>query len=510
MDGDTRVSESGAAGSAIPDLAEWRAAVELLCRHINGVLYWRRRAFLAILIGWGIYFVAMGIAERGTSWLRSPIVIATGALILFSIISAIYRQAQSARLSPQERSQRQLEAELPIQQRASELWAADLAGRLSRGEIDGNEMLPSMRWYNRWALRPLRHPTRDKLLRRVGNHLDWYINPLSRYESLTDVLPWAALIFLAGCVGVAVVDQSWTPLLVGLGIAVFFNAMAFPLYSDDGRALAEYLQREWPPAEEQKPVPAAEPVAGLAAGMRLQRLRVLQYVQLERELRTAAQGACIFILFPSIMLLANVPFSAIRGAYYTLSAAAFVLISIMFIAYKRLSIERAVVRQLLGQSGLIRRLDAGDPSLDEIKQYAPRAFRWTVDLFKPSDPKCTTLRRQGWLVAFNLDWYLKPPARLLRLHWITTCASLALALLLFGGYYAVYNYYGYISYSMPRWMYVDDWVWLVAGIPLGLLLLGPLAYHTAQVGMWSDEFCKHLRQQMIGSTPRWPGSDTES
>lgn len=71
------------------------------------------------------------------------------------------------------------------------------------------------------------------------------------------------------------------------------------------------------------------------------------------------------------------------------------------------------VRETLAHSNIAVLLAAGPQQACQIYDYVPSPWR---ELYLGARPR--SIEEVTRLVALNLDWYLKPPARLIRAEWI--------------------------------------------------------------------------------------------
>jgi hypothetical protein len=362
---------------------------------------------------------------------------------------------------------------------------AEIAQRLAGGEIDGNEMLPHLHKICRWAYPRLRDPSKLTLLKRVGNNLKWYTGPPRDYAPI-----WTIMLFLTALFGAAVlVDWACSGKAEFANMLPWFILFALkpPLYGTEGWALVLHLREAWE-GEGAAAEFSGDAETTTTGGAELRRKMALVLNQAEQDLSDQPSALGIVIAFIGALLCAPT-----LGGW---TFAVFAMLVILTVGSRDQRSRRAYRERLrlrLEASSVAERLAAGDYEVSAIRQYVPKPFRFWLSLAAPPKAYAGQLRQSLWLMAYNLDWYLKPPARLVRLCWVTTSLAilLGLAALVFLFRDMVLSQTG----TAPEWL-GHSWKLALLNVPVVLALLAPAVVYAANVTIWIDELLAHLRRRM--------------
>jgi hypothetical protein len=481
---DARAVDAQAAAAPARDmLAEWRAALAQLERHLRLVDRRVNQAFALVFIVL-LPFIVRDVPKMMDSALGWA---ALGFMVLIPTALAIYYLRERA-LPPDMRQAKQAaNVELQYGALVAQARIADVAQRLVSGEIDGNEMLPYLHWFSRWAYPRLRHPTKAVLLRRVGNNLKWYTGPPREY------VPVWTLATLTFCAFVIISAVEWVT-SAGTSHAgivpmffVFLMGGKPPLYGVEGWALVLHLREAWL-GKDDTAQNGASAAAFEPAEAKLRRQMALVLNQAEQDLLT--QPTLLGMLLAVIGSVLCVP---------SLSFWAFgIFIVLTYIiadsrSPQRRRAYRQRVRSRLEDSSIAQRLAAGDYEVEAIRRYVPRPLRFWLDLAGPPPAYAGQLRRSLWLMAYNLDWYLKPPATLIRPCWITVGVAFLLGLAALA-WLIVASLLG-TAIATPDWLNVN-WKLALLNVPIVAALLTPAIAYSMNVAVWADELLAYLRRRM--------------
>ena len=228
------------------------------------------------------------------------------------------------------------------------------------------------------------------------------------------------LYFLLGQAGF---DYWIAALLVGAWLMMI--GMIVLSFLDEGQLLIRYLRGAWT---------AGEATAGAAAGgpapsespsqPKLSRESQLIVNQVQQDL---SRGKTEISLLPFMLTMLGL-FPVIMERTDSSIIIVLVILGPLVTSIGEWSCfdtYRSQIRARLDASTLAARIVAGACTAALIAACVPRPFGFLANFPSPPKHYADELREQLWRVAFNLDWYLDPPRRLLRGFWSALAAQLA-------------------------------------------------------------------------------------
>jgi hypothetical protein len=161
---------------------------------------------------------------------------------------------------------------------------------------------------------------------------------------------------------------------------------------------------------------------------------------------------------------------------------------------------RRKVRMELETSTVAVRLASGELAEDPIFTRTPWPWRLLVPGAGEQPPVAEIIRRVAW----NLDWYLRPPKSYWRFNWILMPLCAVLSLFFLG--IPFMNWLVYWLYD-TRHIYLPRLYWYFsnqggdAGLRWNLILLGvlatlPICFIHYRRQIWTEELVRHLHERL--------------
>ncbi|MCH7471537.1 hypothetical protein IIA79_01095 [bacterium] len=392
-----------------------------------------------------------------------------------------------------------------------QLEHSGLADRIAYGELNDDPIFKHTPAYMRWLVR--RNPSSDPLttLQRVASSLEWYLGPPRRHFRRSwemaagfSGFPILFLVF-------ALTDMSGFIEILLFSMILFIPGMYGGILGEQrtrATVLAGFLREQWT-ARTAEPAPmesigvdsAGRSAAPASPSERIERGAMMHLVlnQVEQDIvPTARNWAYLPMSLPMVVLtFLLLDFPGI--GFVPVFAIAFVLMLLPVVSEKLLLKQyRNRIREELAASAVAERIASGELIHDEIYSHAqwPLAFM----LHFPQAPKAYAdgLRKVIWRVGFNLDWYLHPRRKLLRMSWIALPVLILLASTLF---VSSMMYMPGSSYNPPL---MEVLVVAIRQRPLlgvflfalWIPLLVPIIIDGARRQIWVDELIRHLRERL--------------
>ncbi|MBN2081679.1 hypothetical protein JW859_05655 [bacterium] len=308
---------------------------------------------------------------------------------------------------------------------------SDLAGRLARGELTRDIAREHLNFLVRLFVRPLAAGDRLGQLWRIARHLHFHLSPPRRFVPQGCFIFW--LILIVGCFYTFIALSAGGPILltvhlIGLPIILLMANLLAHGDSIYARQLAAYLRRRWAdggskPREGRLPNPTTQ--------------LLLMTNQLEDDTRMAVGqlagpylGLGIWPVGGSLIWAGNALARELEwyNAGWQILICA-ILFGLVLAAYTGgAAWHRRRITRRLAQTDIVMRVALGELNYHEIEAHVPWLFRKHLDI--PAMPKgyADDLRKMIWRLAFNLDWYLRPPRLLVRASWIGSAVGLLLVL----------------------------------------------------------------------------------
>jgi hypothetical protein len=146
---------------------------------------------------------------------------------------------------------------------------------------------------------------------------------------------------------------------------------------------------------------------------------------------------------------------------------------------------QAATRTELAHADIALRIAYGDLNYHDIENYIPWPFQSALRFPRMPRGYADDLRKMIWRVAFNLDWYLGPPRRLLRASWLAVLFSLILVPALLG-----------LLFILPSLAATRTSLWLIFAL---LAVSALLVYHDClRWQAWQRVLVLHLRERLAG------------
>ena len=295
------------------------------------------------------------------------------------------------------------------------------------------------------------------------------------------------LLVLLGVSGLVEWAIAGSAQFTGMWPLFLLIALRPPLYGTEGWALVLHLREAWEGEDAAAGTDDdATQIEPDEAALRRKMALVLN--QAEQDLGDQPSALGLAIAFIGALLCAPT-----LGGW---TFAVFALLVMLTVGSRDQRTRRAYREQLrkkLEASSVAERLAAGDYEVSAIRQSVPKPFRFWLGLAAPPKAYAGQLRQSLWLMACDLDWYLKPPARLVRLCWITTGLAILLGLAAFA--YLFRELLIFANGHGPEWL-GHSWKLALLNVPVVLALLAPAVVYAANVSVWIDELLGHLRRRM--------------
>jgi hypothetical protein len=381
-----------------------------------------------------------------------------------------------------------------------ELYHSGLATTLALGEIGQRDIRDHTPAAFRGLYQPVARLSPKQHLRRIARYLHWYLVPPRRHlPELVFLLPAIPLILAAILLAgfQAFLTFEWYQTLCFLPIAALLVLMTICVdqvtYMAQALHLVQYLRAQWVYG---KDTPAAEP---RAPDPTIQLCLILN--QLAHDLRVAALkpqlGLEILIVSLLCLFLMGLLTIASSGLIGPGGSWAIILLYLLLWFVVR-QVEGWYYRQVkeqtrarLAQTDIAVRVAYGDLNYHDIEDHIPWPF--AVALRFPRMPRgyADDLRRMVWRVAFNLDWYLGPPRRLLRASWLAVLLVLIL-----------------VPAAIALMLVQRNGSTIMGGTWLSITLLAAAVVlifrDTIRWQAWQHELVEHLRRRLVADR-RTPG-----
>jgi hypothetical protein len=183
--------------------------------------------------------------------------------------------------------------------------------------------------------------------------------------------------------------------------------------------------------------------------------------------------------------------------YFAICLALAVLFVIIYhLLFKHLhSGYRKQVRRALDKSPLIEKVTSGKVQAVKLAGFTPWPWRYYAD--KPAPPSNITTQTGKiiWRVMYNLDWYLGPPRRLFRPHWLCSWLFLLVPIALGAAIVCLLGTTHTVSFDPGQSLV------MLAGTLLFIFVMGVLAWPSISyrytVEVWTSELLAHLRERLV-------------
>lgn len=379
-----------------------------------------------------------------------------------------------------------------------QLYHSGIAGTLARGDLAQRDIYNYVHPAFRWLFKPADRLSPKQQLRCIARHLYWYLYPPRRY--LSELL-YALPVLIAGFLLILFLAVNSVGQYEGLHllpILAMLVLLGFCINIVDevnkSTHLVQYLRWQW--IEQPEPT-AREPAV---PDPTTQLCLILN--RLEQDLRFGAAMLQHYLQMATVLFMTLLTFLIVGPVVvalgYSIDSWGAILISIAFAWICVTQLEHwfthrceAGIRAKLANADLALRIAYGNLNYHDIEDYIPWPFQ--VALRFPLMPRGygDDLRRMVWRVAFNLDWYLGPPRRLLRASWVAVLSSLILVPALIG-----------LLFIMPKVIVIRSGLLLIFGL---FTLTGLLIYRDClRWQAWQRVLVLHLRARLAtdGMPPR--------
>jgi len=384
-----------------------------------------------------------------------------------------------------------------------ELYHSGLATTLALGEISQRDIRDYVPAAARGLYPPLDRLSPKQQLRRIARCIEWYLVPPQRHLSDLVFIFLGIPVFLAAILLASILAsqslgwyQSLCLLPIVALLVLLIVSIAQVTYMAQALHLIQYLRAQWVYG---KDTPAAEP---RAPDPTIQLCLILN--QLAHDLRVAALKPqlgleILIVAFLSLFLIA--PLATASGGLGEISGSwAMILLYFLLWFFVR-QVEGWYYRQVkeqtrarLAQTDIAVRVAYGDLNYHDIEDHIPWPFPSALRFPRMPRGYADDLRRMVWRVAFNLDWYLGPPRRLLRASWLAVLLVLilvpaAIALML----------------VQRNWSMIMGGSWLIITLLAATVVL--IFRDTIRWQAWQHELVEHLRRRLVADR-RTPGDST--